>query len=55
MEINLQASIIAGGPPFVSLDGFDTERPRNYDNDELVANDPTPKTEDAFTQVLESY
>lgn len=51
LEINLQSSILSGGPPFFSLDDFDTEPPRNFDDDQLVAEDPVPKLESDFTQV----
>ncbi|GAM41257.1 hypothetical protein TCE0_042r14252 [Talaromyces pinophilus] len=51
LEIALQSSLSSGGPPFISLDDFDTAPPGNFDDDQLVADDPIPKAEDQFTQV----
>ncbi|KAI1084576.1 hypothetical protein F5B20DRAFT_591586 [Whalleya microplaca] len=51
LEVTLQSSLICGGPPLLSLDDFDTEPPGNFDDDQLVAEDPVPKPKNAFTQV----
>lgn len=51
LEMTLQSSIISGGPPFVSLDYFDTKAHGNFDDDQLMAKDPVPKLDDNFTQV----
>ncbi len=52
LEMTLQSSLSSGGPPFISLDDFDTAPPGNFDDDQLVAtNDPVPRPEDVFTQV----
>jgi Fungal specific transcription factor domain len=51
LELNLQSSLTVGAPPFVSLDDFDTEPPGNFDDDQLVAEDPVPKPEDEFTHM----
>lgn len=51
LEIALQSSLFSGGPPFISLDDFDTAPPENFDDDQLVADDPIPKPEHEFTQV----
>ena len=51
LEITLQSSMDSGGPPLVSLSDFNTEPPSNFDDDQLVAEDPVPKPEDDFTQV----
>jgi hypothetical protein len=51
LEISLQSSIISGGPPFVTLQDFDTEPPQNFDDDQLVAEGPVPKPEDTFTHM----
>lgn len=40
-----------GGPPLVSIEDFDTEPPGNFDDDQLVTEDPVPKPEDDYTQV----
>jgi hypothetical protein len=51
LEITLQSSMNSGGPPFLSLDDFDTEPPGNYDDEQLLAEDAAPKSEDNFTEV----
>jgi hypothetical protein len=51
LEISLRSSMISGGPPSLSLGDFDTEPPRNFDDDQLCIEDPMPKTEDEFTQM----
>ncbi|KAH8812854.1 hypothetical protein F5884DRAFT_786548 [Xylogone sp. PMI_703] len=49
LEISLQSSLISGGPPFVSLSGFDTAPPQNLNDDQLAANDAVPEAENRFT------
>ncbi|KAG0652185.1 transcription factor lepE [Hyphodiscus hymeniophilus] len=51
LEINMQSGLMLGGPPFISLDDFDTECPGNFDDDQLTAEAPTPKREDEFTNI----
>lgn len=51
LEIALQSSLCSGGPPFISLDDFDTAPPGNFDDEQLVADDPIPKAEEQFTRV----
>ncbi|KAF2184010.1 hypothetical protein K469DRAFT_784764 [Zopfia rhizophila CBS 207.26] len=51
LEVALQSSLTSGGPPFISLDDFDTAPPGNFDDDQLVTDDPVPKPADNFTQV----
>lgn len=51
LEIALQSSLCSGSPPFISLDDFDTAPPGNFDDDQLVADDPIAKGENQFTQV----
>jgi hypothetical protein len=51
LEVTLQSSLTSGGPPLVSLDDFDTEPPNNFDDEQLVTEDPVPKPEEDFTQV----
>lgn len=51
LEVTLQSSLSSGGPPFISLDDFDTEPPGNFDDDQLLADNPVPKPLDHFTQV----
>ncbi|KAH8900473.1 hypothetical protein GQ53DRAFT_128511, partial [Thozetella sp. PMI_491] len=51
LEIALQASLSSGGPPLISLDDFDTDPPGNFDDDQILAEDPVPKDENCFTQM----
>ncbi|KAI4592688.1 hypothetical protein KJ359_010590 [Pestalotiopsis sp. 9143b] len=51
LEICLQSSLTSGGPPCFRLDDFDTEPPRNFDDDQLGDEDALPKPDDQFTQV----
>jgi Fungal specific transcription factor domain len=53
MEIVLQSSMDAGGPPLISCQDFDTEPPSNFDDaqlDEAMKTEPVPKQMDVFTQ-----
>jgi len=50
LELNLQFSMVSGGPPSMSLADFDTEPPRNLDDDQLVAGVAVPKPDGHFTQ-----
>ncbi|OKL60782.1 hypothetical protein UA08_04293 [Talaromyces atroroseus] len=51
LEIALQSSLAAGGPPLISLDDFDTACPSNFDDDQIVTDDPIPKASYDLTQV----
>ncbi|KAK2612618.1 hypothetical protein QQS21_001390 [Conoideocrella luteorostrata] len=51
IELSLQASLATGGPPLLSQDDFNTEPPRNLDDEQLLAKEPMPKPDDEFTQV----
>lgn len=51
LEISVLSSLSSGGPPLVSLDDFDTEPPSNFDDDQLMAEDPVPKPEGSFTDM----
>ncbi|RSM02445.1 hypothetical protein CEP52_007913 [Fusarium oligoseptatum] len=51
LEISLQASLSSGSPPLISLDDFDTEPPGNFDDDQLLAEDPAPRPEHEFTEL----
>ncbi|KAE8143657.1 hypothetical protein BDV38DRAFT_266844 [Aspergillus pseudotamarii] len=51
LEMALHSSMACGSPVFISLDDFDTAPPDNYDDDQLVADAPVPKSEDTLTQV----
>ncbi|EAW12414.1 putative C6 transcription factor [Aspergillus clavatus NRRL 1] len=50
LEITLQSSLASGGPPLLSIDDFDSQPPAHFDDDQLVAEDPVPKPDHAFTQ-----
>ena len=56
LEILLMSSMDAGGPPFISLDDFDTGPPGNFDDEELesdkngAGSTPVPKPESKHTQ-----
>lgn len=51
LELTIQSSLTAGGPPLISLDDFDTAPPGNYDDDQLMTEDPVPQPADHFSQV----
>ncbi|KKZ58609.1 hypothetical protein EMCG_05505 [[Emmonsia] crescens] len=51
MEITLQSSLDSGAPPLISLSSFDTEPPRNLNDDQLMFEDLLPAPEDTFTQM----
>lgn len=51
MEITLQSSLDSGAPPLISLSSFDTEPPRNLNDDQLMFEDILPAPEDTFTQM----
>ncbi|KAI1412362.1 putative C6 transcription factor [Hypoxylon sp. FL1857] len=50
IELSLQLSLTAGGPPLISLDSFDAEPPGNFDDEQITAEDAIPKPETEFTQ-----
>lgn len=50
LEMTLQSSLTSGGPPFISLCDFDTAPPSNFDDDQLMADNPTPNTAAVSTQ-----
>ncbi|UPK94791.1 hypothetical protein LCI18_005726 [Fusarium solani-melongenae] len=51
LEISLQSSLSSGSPPLISLDDFDTEPPGNFDDDQLLQEDPAPRPEHEFTEL----
>ncbi|KAF2491501.1 hypothetical protein BU16DRAFT_552235 [Lophium mytilinum] len=51
LEVTLQSSMSSGGSPLVSLDDFNTEPPLNFDDEELVAENAVPRSEDVLTQM----
>ncbi|KAL4793739.1 hypothetical protein BDV19DRAFT_379966 [Aspergillus venezuelensis] len=50
LELTLQSSIISGGMPMIPLDDFDCQAPGNFDDDQLLADDPVPKPDHEYTQ-----
>ncbi|KAK3318077.1 hypothetical protein B0H66DRAFT_224751 [Apodospora peruviana] len=53
LEIVLQSSLDAGGPPLLSLSDFDTRPPANFDDDQLSENEQhtqLPRPPGTFTQ-----
>lgn len=50
LEICVQTSVQAGAPPLLSLDQFDCEPPRNFDDNQLMMDEPVPKPESELTQ-----
>lgn len=51
LEIAVSTSMVSGGPPLLSLDDFDTHPPGNFDDEQIMNDDPVPKPEETFTQV----
>ncbi|KAL4803375.1 hypothetical protein BDV18DRAFT_166387 [Aspergillus unguis] len=50
LELSVQSSIVAGGSPLISTDDFDTAPPGNFDDEQLLSDDPIPKPDDEYTQ-----
>ncbi|KAL3469336.1 hypothetical protein BJX99DRAFT_252073 [Aspergillus californicus] len=50
LELTIQASMAAGGSPLLSLQDFDCKPPGNFDDEQLLADDPVPKGDDEYTQ-----
>ncbi|KAL4963679.1 uncharacterized protein BDV14DRAFT_190779 [Aspergillus stella-maris] len=50
LELTLQSSIISGGIPMIPLDDSDCQAPGNFDDDQLLADDPVPKPDHEYTQ-----
>ncbi|KAJ5910573.1 hypothetical protein N7504_005216 [Penicillium tannophilum] len=51
IEMALNTSLESGGPPLFNLDDFDTHPPGNFDDEDILAEDPTPKPDGTFTQM----
>lgn len=51
LEISLQSSLTAGGPPLTSLEDFDTQSPGNFDDEQIMTESPVAKSEDEHTQL----
>lgn len=50
IELSLQSSLTCGGPPLFTVEEFDTAPPANYDDDQLLADESTPKPINEYTQ-----
>ncbi|VUC23535.1 unnamed protein product [Clonostachys rosea] len=50
LELVVRTSLTAGGPPLLSHDDFDTLLPGNFNDDQLIDDNPQPKPEEEFTQ-----
>ncbi|KAL7934336.1 hypothetical protein V8C35DRAFT_302313 [Trichoderma chlorosporum] len=51
LELALHSSLAAGGPTFISLEEFDAEPPGNFEDDQLVDDDPKPEAAVGLTQM----
>lgn len=51
LELALQASLSTGCPPLLSINDFDTAPPGNFEDEQLIADDPVPQPPDHFSQV----
>ncbi|VUC26379.1 unnamed protein product [Clonostachys rosea] len=51
LELALQTSLLAGAAPLISPDDYDTQPPGNFDDDQLLINDPETKPDSEFTQM----
>ena len=51
LELHLQSSLTARGPPLISLSDFDTAPPRNFDDDQIMATHAVPEASNSFTQM----
>lgn len=49
LELNLQFSLISGGPCLISLEDFNTEPPGNFDDHQLVTGDTQARPDQVFT------
>ncbi|CAG7557576.1 unnamed protein product [Fusarium equiseti] len=50
LELCLQSSMSSGGPPMVSVGDFDTEPPGNFDDDQILTENPISRPDGVFTQ-----
>ncbi|KAJ5979638.1 hypothetical protein N7481_006936 [Penicillium waksmanii] len=51
LELVLQSSMEAAGPPLCSLDDFNTLPPGNFDDEAITQENPIPAPDDVFTDV----
>lgn len=50
LELSIESSMNAGGPPLISLQDFDTAPPGNFNDEDLTAENPSPASAKTFTQ-----
>ncbi|KAL4778690.1 hypothetical protein BJX76DRAFT_127797 [Aspergillus varians] len=50
LELSLQASVLSGSAPLLSTADFDCEPPGNFDDEQLMADNPVPKADSEYTQ-----
>ncbi|KAG8668165.1 hypothetical protein FPOAC1_007540 [Fusarium poae] len=50
LELCLQSSMTSGGPPMISAKDFDTEPPGNFDDEQIMVENPTSRSDNVFTQ-----
>jgi hypothetical protein len=50
LEVSLQSSLVSGGIPFISLSDFTTEPPRNFDDEQLMTEEPLARPDNEYTQ-----
>lgn len=50
LELNLQFSLISGGPCLISLDDFNTEAPGNFNDEQLITSEASVRPDHTFTQ-----
>ncbi|KAF2737626.1 hypothetical protein EJ04DRAFT_520928 [Polyplosphaeria fusca] len=50
IELNLQSSLTSGGPPLFSMEDFDTQPPKNLDDEQLSTDNPVACPEETYTQ-----
>ncbi|KAL1798976.1 hypothetical protein ACET3X_003013 [Alternaria dauci] len=49
LELSLQMSMESGGPPFFSLDDYNTAPPSNFDDEQLLSAEPVARADDVYT------
>ncbi|RGP58953.1 hypothetical protein FSPOR_11662 [Fusarium sporotrichioides] len=50
IEMCLQSSMTSGGSPMISTEDFDTEPPGNFDDEQIMLENPTSRPDNVFTQ-----
>jgi hypothetical protein len=50
LDLCLQSSMTSGGPPMITTEDFDTEPPGNFDDEQIMTENPTSRPDNVFTQ-----